>query len=63
MNKSCLDCEYSDFSIYSGEGYCGWELPSDSPTWLLEYQLKAIEADKINKNRPYVDCPAWKEEP
>jgi len=61
MNKSCLDCKYVNFSLIIGKaGRCEWKLPSDSPTWLLEYPLRGTGANRIPKNRPYVDCPAWK---
>jgi len=57
MDKSCLNCEYGGFLIYKDKGECEWELPSDSPAWLLEYPFGGLGTKRITKNRPYVDCP------
>jgi len=60
MDKSCLDCKYANFSLRKGkEGRCVWYFPSKSPMWLLEYPFDATEMKKLNKNHPYVNCPAW----
>lgn len=62
MDKSCLDCKHATFSIFKGkEGECEWKLPSKSPVWLSEYPFGTVGVYRINKNRPYVDCPAWEE--
>jgi len=62
MDKSCLDCNHANFSIFEGkEGRCEWNIPSKSPIWLLEYPFTATGRQRLNKNHPYADCLAWEE--
>ena len=66
INKTCLDCK---FALWHGGdesyGMCSWMFPMPLPKWLAGVDILEVHnynvKRKIYKDRPHVNCPAWKE--
>ena len=55
INNSCLDCFHASWTF----SICDWKCNTKLPNW--EESFVDHNKRSISKDRPYIDCPAWKE--